>query len=120
MFYDYTPSIIGIKITSSDSMAKSISVIRKYNHAPINEIKKAIESRDFVLKYSVLDSQGIRTIRKCYDDLIKLGNKVELYEDDELISREIVSNLIRSHRQTEREVRAQVDAEVAAEGGDDD
>ncbi len=31
-----------------------------------------------------------------------------------------LSNLITSHRQTDREVQAQVDAEVAAEGGDEE
>ena len=82
--------------------------------------QSAIESEKYVLEHSVLSTPGIRAARKCYDELIKAGNKVEIYERDRLISREILSNLINSHRQTEREVRAQVDAEVIAEGENDD
>ena len=120
MDYEYTPSIIGLKITSISSMAKSIAIIRKYNPVSMSEIKSSIESGKYVLECSILSHPGVRQIRKCYDELKKIGNEVELYECDELISREIISNIIASHRQTEREVRAQVDAEVAAEGGDEE
>jgi hypothetical protein len=51
--------------------------------------------------------------------LVKNGIEVQIFEDGMPTTRELVSNLISSHRQTDREVQAQVDAEVAAEGGDD-
>lgn len=83
-------------------------------------IKSVIESQEYVLEHSVLSTPGIRAARKCYDELVKAGNEVEIYERDLLISREILSNLINSHRLTEREVRVQVDAEVEIQGSDDD
>lgn len=83
-------------------------------------IKSVIESQEYVLEHSVLSTPGIRAARKCYDELVKAGNEVEIYERDLLISREILSNLINSHRLTEREVRVQVDAEVETQGSDDD
>ncbi len=119
MDYIYTPGIIGIKIQTTTSMAKCISIIRKYNPVSMGEIKSAIELREYVLTSSTIDSPGIRKIRKCYDELEKAGIDAEIYERDELISREIISNLIQSHRQTEKEVRAQVDAEVAGESVDE-
>ena len=120
MDYEFEPGNISIKIKSTSSMAKTISIIRKYNPISMADIKSAIESKKYVYECSALDTPGIRSIRKCYDELTKAGNVAEIYERDRLISRELISNLINSHLQTEREVRAQVDAEVAAEGGDEE
>ena len=120
MDFEFAPGNISIKIKSTPSVAKAISIIRKYNPVSMSVIKSAIESQEYVLEHSVLSTPGIRATRKCYDELIKAGNEVEIYEQDRLISREILSNLINSHRLTEREVRAQVDAEVETQGSDDD
>ncbi len=120
MEYEYKPGNIALKVKSTSSMAKSISIIRKYNPVSMAVIKSAIESGEYVLSCPYISHPGVRMIRKCYDELIKAGNIVEIYEHDRLTTREIISNIINSHRQTEREVRAQVDAEVAAEGGDEE
>ncbi len=108
----FTPGKIGIKIKNTSSIAKTISVIRKYNPISMAEIKKAIVSNDYVLECSYISHQGVQTIRKCYDELTKAGTEVEIYEHNELTTREFLSNLICSHRQTELEVRAQVDVEA--------
>ena len=115
MEYIFTPGMIGLVIRSTPSMAKSIAIIRKYNPVAMSEIKKAIESGDYVLTCEYSDESGVRKIRRCYDQLTKAGMSVEIYEHERLTSREILTNLIQSHRQTEREVRAQVEAEAAAE-----
>ena len=112
---EYSVGVIGLKIKSTPSIAKTISIIRKYRFVSMAEIKAAIESGEYVLSCSCISHSGVRTIRKCYDELTKSGTEVEIYERDELISRELISNLIASHRQTEIEVEAAVDAEVAAE-----
>ncbi len=117
MEYEYKPGYVGIKIKTTPSIAKSISVIRKYNPISMAEIKKNIETDEYVLICPYTSHPGIRMIRKCFDELVKAGNDVEIYEHDRLTTRELLSNLISSHRQTEREVRAQVDAEVASEEG---
>ena len=120
MDYEYTVGILGLKIKSTSSMAKCISTLRKYTPISMAEIKNAIVSGDYVLTSTVINHSGVRTLRKCYDELIKNGSDVEIYERDQLITRELVTNLINSHRQTDREVLAQVNAEVAAEGSDED
>ena len=120
MDHVYKPGKICIKIKSTSSMAKSISILRKYNPIPISDLKTAIETGKYVLECPYISTPGARMIRRCYDELSKAGNDVELYEHDRLTTREFLCNVIKSHREIEREVRAQVDAEVAAEGGDDD
>ena len=119
MDYEYTVGILGLKIKSPSSMAKCISIVRKYNPISMADIKSAIESGNYIYTTTVINHSGVRTLRKCYDELVKSGADVEIYERDELITRELVSNLISFHHQTDREVRAQVDAEVAAEGDED-
>lgn len=120
MDYVFRPGYVGLKVKKTSSIAKSISIIRKYNPISMAEIKNSIESDDYVLSCRYTSHSGVRMIRKCYDELVKAGNDVEIYEHDRLTTRELISNLISLHRQTDREVRAQIDAEVAAEGGDDD
>lgn len=115
MDYEYTVGTLGLKIKATSSMAKCISIVRKYNPISIAEIKNAIESKNYIYTTTVINTSGVRTLRKCYDELTKNGADVEIFERDEPVTREIISNLIESHRQTEKEVLAQIDAEVAAE-----
>ena len=119
MDYVYKPGNLGIKIKATPSIAKSISILRKYNSLPISVFKAAIEAGNYVLECPYVSSPGARMIRRCYDELSKAGNDVELYEHDRLTNREFLCNIIKLHRQIEREVRDQVDAEAAADGGDD-
>ena len=49
MDYVFTPGYVGIKIKKTTSIAKSISIIRKYNPVSMAEIKTAIESNEYVL-----------------------------------------------------------------------
>ncbi len=116
---EYQAGQIGLKIKSTGSIAKCIAILRKYNPISMAEIKKAIETNNYVLTCSYISHPGVRMIRKCYDELTKAGITVEIYERDRLTDREYISNLIGSHRQTEREVAAQVDREVAEAGGDE-
>ncbi len=118
MDYEYTVGILGLKIKSTSSMAKCISIVRKYNPVSMADIKSAIESSRYIFTTTVISHSGVRKLSKCYDELVKSGADVEIFERDKPITRELISNLISSHRHTDCEVRAQVDAEVAAAGGD--
>ena len=111
---------IGLVIKSADSTAKLISIIRKYNHVSMAEIKKSIESGDFVFDCDYTSDSGIRKVRRCYDELVKAGAIVEIYEDGDLTTREFISNLIDTYQEIEEETQEMIDAEVAAEGGDEE
>ena len=116
----YPEDRIGLVITSVGSLAKCISILRKYNPIAISAIKAAIENKTFVFDCDYFDDDGVRKVRRCYDELIKAGAKVEIYQDGYLSNRVFISNLLESYREIEEEVQAEIDAEVAAEGGDED
>ena len=103
---------IGIVVKSTDSMAKCISIIRKYNPISMAEIKAAIESGEMVFDCDYLSDSGVRKVRRCYDELVKTGAIVEIYEDGKLSSRELISNLIDTYREISDEINALIDAEA--------
>ena len=119
IYDDFEVGEIGLKIKSTPSMAKCIAIMRKYNPASMADIQNAIEHNDYVLTCSYISHPGVRMIRRCFDELTKAGIEAELYARDKLSSRELISNLITSHRQTEREVQAQVNTEAIAEENED-
>lgn len=116
---DFSIGTIGLKVVSYTSIAKCISVIRKYNPISMAEIKNAIETNNYILTCSYISHPGVRMIRKCYDELTKSGVVVEIYEHDRLTDRELISNLISSHRQTNKEVWKAVNREVEEDSGNE-
>ena len=115
----YPLNKIGLVITSTESIAKCVSIIRKYNSLSISEIKSAIENRNYVYDCSATNTSGIRKVRKCYDELIKAGISVEIYDElGDLTTRELISNLIGSYREIEKETQADIDAEVSEDDDD--
>ena len=117
---EFIPGKIGLKSKTPTSMAKYISILRKYNPISISEIKTAIDTRQFVFDCEYTDDAGLRRVRRCYDELTKAGNTVEIYEDGNLTTREFISNLLGSYREIAIETQAMIDAEVDAEGGDEE
>ena len=117
---EYTPGYICLKIKEYPSIAKCISILRKYNPVPMSEIKEKIESNAYVLSYRYTSDSGLRKIRKCYDELSKNGIIAEIYEHDAPTTREFISNLLNTYREIEQETQEMIDAEVADEGEDED
>ena len=117
---NYPEDRIGLVIKSANSVAKCISIIRKYNLVSMSEIKTAIENSSFVFDCDYISNSGIRKVRRCYDELIKAGAAVEIYEDGDLTTREFISNLLDSYQEIDKEIQDQIDAEVVAEGGDEE
>ena len=104
---------IYLKIIKYNSLSKCVSILRKYSSASIAEIKSAIESNDFVYHSKHISHPGVKKLAKCYDELTSAGIEVEIYELGMLSSREIIGNLIQSHKQTEDEVEEQIERELA-------
>ena len=116
----YPSDRIGLVVSSTNSVAKCIAIIRKYNPISISEIKTAIDTLQFVFDCEYTDDAGLRRVRRCYDELTKSGNTVEIYEDGNLTTREFISNLLGSYREIAIETQAMIDAEVDAEGDDEE
>ena len=117
---NYPENRIGLVVKSAGSIAKCISIIRKYNPISMAEIKTAIENKAFVFDCEYIDDAGVRKVRRCYDELVKAGATVEIYADGELETREFISNLLNSYRTIEKQIQKQIDEEVAAEGDDEE
>ena len=104
---------IALKVQNPSSMAKCISILRKYNPVSMSEIKCAIDSNQYVLSCKYTNDSGIRKIRKCFDELKKNGIEAEIYEHDRLTTREFISNLITTYKEIEIETETMVDTEAA-------
>jgi hypothetical protein len=103
---------IGLIVKSAPSIAKCISVIRKYRPSPISEIKTNIETGKYVFDCGYTNTSGVRKVRRCYDELVKVGAIVEIYEHGDLTSREFISNLVDTYREIEEETNALIDEEA--------
>ncbi len=102
---------IGLIIKSAPSLAKCISIIRKYRADSISDIKSRIENCEYVFDCRYTDTSGVRKVRRCYDELIKAGAMVEIYEHGDLTTRDFLSNLVDTYRQIEEETEAMIDNE---------
>ena len=114
-----TDDKIGLIVKSADSLAQCISIIRIYNPIPIVEIKSAIKLGQFVFSCDYTSDSGIRKLRRCYDELVKAGAVVEIYEDGDLTTREFISNLLETYHEIEAETEASIEEEAAAECNDE-
>ena len=106
---------MALKVKNYTSIATVISIIRKYSSISMAETKSAVDTGKFVLEVDYLSISGIRKLRKCYDELLKAGIECDIYdEDEEIISREILSNWLETLRGTAKDTMAQMAAEADA------
>lgn len=77
-----TNFIVGLKIEEYTSIAECAKIVRSFNNASIAEFKKCISTHSYVLCYSCTDDLGLKNIIACYEELVKSGAKVSLYELD--------------------------------------
>ena len=104
---------IALKVKSYSSIAKVISIIRKYSSLSMGDIKSAIEHNQYVLEVDCFSISEIRKLRRCYDELLNAGTECDIYdEDEEVISRQIVSNWIETLRGVEKDTMVQMAAEA--------
>lgn len=104
-------STLGIKVIKFDSIALCISTIRGVNPESIGNIKSAILSGDYVYTCDELDDEGLSNIVKLYEELKSLENEVELYEDDEPTTIELLYNLQESYAETGHSIDAENELE---------
>lgn len=113
-------STISIKVPTNSPVAKIVSIIRKIESMSISEITRRIKNNEYLLVYSYTDNRGLSTLIKCYNEFIKLGITPSLYEHDRPTNIEFFNNLHNSYNNTEAFIKALVEAEDAAECGDDE
>ena len=118
-------SIFAIKIRIEGNGSKVIPILRRFDPSlSIGEIRKRMQSDDFVVKYDLLhwditeEMAGIDRISK-FESLIQsleeYGAQIEIYNGDELISKEFFENSM----QMLREIADEVDEDMDREAADD-
>ena len=114
-------SVYALKIKVEGNGSKAISILRRFDPSlSIGEIRKRMQSDDFVVKYDLLhwditeEMAGIDRISK-FESLIQslkeCGAQIEIYNGSELISRDFFKNSM----QMLREIAAEVDEDMDLE-----
>lgn len=118
-------SVYALKIKVEGNGSKAISILRRFDPSlSIGEIRKRMQSDDFVVKYDLLhwdvteEMAGIDRISK-FESLIQsleeCGAQIEIYNGSELISREFFKNSMQMLREIADEVGEDMDREAADE-----
>ena len=118
-------SVYAIKIRIEGNGSKVIPILRRFEPSlSIGEIRKRMQSDDFVVKYDLLhwditeEMAGIDRISK-FENLIQsleeYGAQIEIYNGDELISKEFFENSMQMLREIADEVDEDMDREAAGE-----
>ena len=118
-------SVYALKIKVKGNGSKAISIMRRFDPSlSIGEIRKRMQSDDFVVKYDLLhwdvteEMAGIDRISK-FESLIQsleeCGAQIEIYNGSELISREFFKNSMQMLREIADEVGEDMDREAADE-----
>lgn len=100
--------IIGLKIESYKSLADCVKVIRQFQNDSLSDIKAKIQNHDYILCYACSDDIGVKNVIRCYDQLIKTGATVTLYELDH---RPTTIENVRNRDAMYDEISTEVDAE---------
>ena len=117
--------VYALKIKVEGNGSKAISILRRFDPSlSIGEIRKRMQSDDFVVKYDLLhwdvteEMAGIDRISK-FESLIQsleeCGAQIEIYNGSELISREFFKNSMQMLREIADEVGEDMDREAADE-----
>ena len=118
-------SVYALKIKVEGNGSKAISILRRFDPSlSIGEIRKRMQSDDFVVKYDLLhwdvteEMAGIDRISK-FESLIQsleeCGAQIEIDNGSELISREFFKNSMQMLREIADEVGEDMDREAADE-----
>ena len=118
-------SVYAIKIRIEGNGSKVIPILRRFEPSlSIGEIRKRMQSDDFVVKYDLLhwdvteEMAGIDRISK-FESLIQsleeCGAQIEIYNGSELISRDFFKNSMQMLREIADEVGEDMDREAADE-----
>lgn len=123
-------NMIDVIINNSGNTAKVISIIRKYNsELSIGMIRSKIEKHEIILTHDISgyvdicdELNGIdrnALFLKLIDELTFIGAEVELYENGELISYEMLCNLIQTWDEICEDVELDMEREVGCDYDDD-
>ena len=95
---------IGIKVLPVNTSAKCISIFRNLTSLSIGEIRKLIESENYVMSFCYTDKHGLKSIIECYHSLEKAGIQAQLFEHDRPATIDFFHNLSQLYGIIEKQV----------------
>ena len=118
-------SVYAIKIRIEGNGSKVIPILRRFEPSlSIGEIRKRMQSDDFVVKYDLLHwditeemavIDRISKFESLIQSLEEYGAQIEIYNGDELISKEFFENSMQMLREIADEVDEDMDREAAGD-----
>lgn len=116
--------MIHLKIKAGDNMIKHISLIKAFDKSlSLGVIKQRIENNEIVMSHDIYSFQDIcdeqdgidrnLMFRKLITDLIENNAEIEILEDEEAISIEILDNMFEQWNQIEQETQRDIDRELS-------
>ena len=116
--------LIQLKIGKDSSMTKYIKIIRKFdNSLSIGTIKQRIDENDFVTGYDLErydvsedpdgnEINGKKIFRDMLEELRRVGARISLYQDGEMISMKNLDNRLKMSDEIRRQVERDIEREV--------
>ena len=103
---------LGIKIVSCNNIAAVVKILREYTTKSISEIKSAVANSEFVLEGASYNDDELDKLVDCYTKLKNAGIESEIYEDEDKISFEILTNLLQRNYEIQNEIDAEMELEL--------
>lgn len=105
-------SKIGIKIVSSNEMAKCVKIVREYQEFSISQIKNSILNNEYVVEGNYTNDKDIALLLRIYNELIENKINAELYEHDRKTNVRFFNNLVEMYNGINTEINNRIDKEI--------
>ena len=109
---------IGLKVPVDSSIVKVASVVKMIEPLSNTEIKRRIREDDYLLNYSFTSDEGLQNILRCYHELIKMGIKPTLFDQDVPVDIDLISGLNDTYQMIDEKVKAEMEYEDHYQGDD--
>ena len=93
-----------IKVTSGEISAKGIVLVRAATDLSIADIKRRVETGEYLIVADLSDDKSLRTTINLAKKLGAAGIETQLYQADRPVTLEFMRNVLGSHRATAREL----------------
>ncbi|MBJ8030330.1 hypothetical protein [Bacillus cereus group sp. N21] len=96
-------AIVNLIIVTDKNTNKYIPLLRKVTSQSISEIKKNIETLEPVMIKESYDTDGLTSLQRTAEKLINMGAELRFYQNNHIISLEMIKNLIERNKGIEKD-----------------
>ncbi|MEH6852784.1 MULTISPECIES: hypothetical protein [Bacillus] len=85
---------VNLVVLNDSNFNKYLPLLRKKTSKSISEIKQDMETEKPVIESDYNDVDQLKSLVKSAEELLSMGASIKIYEDEEVITLEMVRNLI--------------------------